>query len=77
MAAAGDGRRRAGVLGGVAGGVSGTGEQICWFHKAGNVLDKMPSKAKPMIREMWQAPPHGRSAPSRTKQHPDEQFILR
>ena len=38
----------------------GTGEQICWFHKAGNVLDKMPksvqSQAKTMIREMWQAP---------------------
>ena len=38
----------------------GTREQICWFHKAGNVLDKMPksvqSKAKAMIREMWQAP---------------------
>ena len=38
----------------------GTGEQICWFHKAGNVLDKMPksvqSKAKTMLREMWQAP---------------------
>ena len=39
---------------------AGTREQICWFHKAGNVLDKMPksvqSKAKTMIREMWQAP---------------------
>ena len=38
----------------------GTGEQICWFHKAGNVLDKMPksvqSKGKAMVREMWQAP---------------------
>lgn len=37
-----------------------TREQRCWFHKAGNVLDKMPksvqSKAKAMIREMWQAP---------------------
>ena len=39
---------------------AGTREQICWFHKAGNLLDKMPksvqSKAKTMIREMWQAP---------------------
>ena len=39
---------------------AGTGEQICWFHKSGNVLDKMPksvqSQAKTMIREMWQAP---------------------
>ena len=38
----------------------GTKEQRCWFHKAGNVLDKMPksvqSKAKAMVREMWQAP---------------------
>ena len=38
----------------------GTGEQICWFHKAGDVLDKMPksvqSKAKTVLREMWQAP---------------------
>ena len=37
-----------------------TEEQTCWFHKAGNVLDKMPrsvqSKANTMIREMWQAP---------------------
>ena len=37
-----------------------TKEQRCWFHKAGNVLDKMPksvqSKAKAMVREMWQAP---------------------
>ena len=37
----------------------GTKEQICWFHKSGNVLDKMPksvqSKATTMIREMWQA----------------------
>ena len=35
-------------------------EQTCWFHKAGNVLDKMPQsvqgRAKTMIREMWQAP---------------------
>ena len=34
---------------------AGTGEQICWFHKSGNVLDKMPksvqSQAKTMIRE--------------------------
>ena len=40
----------------------GSKEQICWFHKAGNVLDKMPksvqSKANTMIREMWQAPSH-------------------
>ena len=32
----------------------------CWFHKAGNVLDKMPKsvqgRAKTMIREMWQGP---------------------
>lgn len=38
----------------------GTREQTCWFHKAGNVLDKMPksvqSKGKAMIHEMWQAP---------------------
>ena len=38
----------------------GTEEQTCWFHKAGNVLDKMPqsvqSKATTMIREMWQTP---------------------
>ena len=38
----------------------GTQEQICWFHKSGNVLDKMPksvqSEATTMIREMWQAP---------------------
>jgi transposase-like protein len=38
----------------------GTKEQRCWFHKAGNVLDKMPKsvqgKAKAMVREMWQAP---------------------
>ena len=38
----------------------GTREQTCWFHKSGNVLDKMPksvqSKGKAMIREMWQAP---------------------
>ena len=38
----------------------GTEEQTCWFHKAGNVLDKMPQsvqgRAKTMIREMWQAP---------------------
>ena len=36
-----------------------TKEQACWFHKAGNVLDKMPQsvqgRAKTMIREMWQA----------------------
>ncbi|MBA7696731.1 IS256 family transposase ISPaac1 [subsurface metagenome] len=35
-------------------------EQRCWFHKSGNILDKlsksMQSKAKAMIREMWQAP---------------------
>ena len=39
---------------------AGTQEQICWFHKSGNVLDKMPksvqSQAKTMLREMWQAP---------------------
>lgn len=38
----------------------GCREQTCWFHKAGNILDKMPqsvqSKAKGMVREMWQAP---------------------
>jgi transposase-like protein len=38
----------------------GCQEQTCWFHKAGNVLDKMPKsvqgKAKVMLREMWQAP---------------------
>ncbi len=38
----------------------GTEEQTCWFHKAGNVLDKMPKsvqgRTKTMIREMWQAP---------------------
>ena len=38
----------------------GTEEQTCWFHKAGNVLDKMPKsvqgRAKTMIREMWQGP---------------------
>ena len=38
----------------------GTEEQTCWFHKAGNVLDKMPKsvqgRAKTMLREMWQAP---------------------
>ena len=38
----------------------GIREQRCWFHKSGNVLDKMPKsvrgKAKAMIREMWQAP---------------------
>lgn len=38
----------------------GTEEQTCWFHKAGNVLDKMPQsvqgRAQTMIREMWQAP---------------------
>jgi putative transposase len=37
-----------------------TREQRCWVHKSGNVVDKMPksvqSKAKDMIREMWQAP---------------------
>ena len=37
-----------------------TREQSCWFHKAGNPLDKMPksvqSKATTMIREMWQGP---------------------
>lgn len=37
-----------------------TEEPTCWFHRAGNVLDKMPksvqSKANTMIREMWQAP---------------------
>jgi len=37
-----------------------TGEQRCWFHKSGNILDKLPksvqSKARAMIREMWQAP---------------------
>ncbi len=36
------------------------GEQTCWFHKSGNVLDKLPksvqSKAKAMLRQMWQAP---------------------
>ena len=41
-------------------GYPGTREQTCWFHKAGNVLDKMPksiqSKGKAMVREMWQAP---------------------
>ena len=35
-------------------------EQTCWFHKAGNVLDKLPQavqgRAKTMLREMWQAP---------------------
>ena len=38
----------------------GTQEQICWFHKSGNVLDKMPksvqSQTKTMLRERWQAP---------------------
>ena len=38
----------------------GSKEQTCWFHKAGNILDKMPravqSKARTMVREMWQAP---------------------
>ena len=38
----------------------GSKEQTCWFHKSGNILDKMPksvqSKAKTMVREMWQAP---------------------
>ena len=38
----------------------GTQEQTCWFHKAGNVLDKMAKsvhgRATTMIREMWQAP---------------------
>ena len=37
-----------------------TREQRCWFHKSGNILDKLPksvqSKARAMIREMWQAP---------------------
>jgi len=37
-----------------------TQEQRCWFHKSGNILDKLPksvqSKARAMIREMWQAP---------------------
>jgi transposase-like protein len=37
-----------------------TQEQRCWVHKTANVLDKMPksvqSKAKAMIREMYQAP---------------------
>jgi transposase-like protein len=37
-----------------------TKEQRCWFHKSGNILDKLPksvqSKATAMIREMWQAP---------------------
>ena len=49
------------LLGGAAGVYPGTEEQTCcWFHKAGNVLDKMPKsvqgRAKTMIREMWQAP---------------------
>ncbi|HEC61020.1 MAG TPA: hypothetical protein ENI27_02070, partial [bacterium] len=37
-----------------------TREQRCWFHKSGNILDKFPksmqSKAREMVREMWQAP---------------------
>jgi len=36
-----------------------TREQGCWFHKNGNILDKLPksvqSKARAMIREMWQS----------------------
>ena len=40
--AAGDGGRRAGILGGATGGISGSaGTETCWFHNAGNVLDKM------------------------------------
>ena len=35
----------------------GCEEQTCWFHKSGNVLDKMPkavqSKAKATIHDMW------------------------
>ena len=46
----------------------GTEEQTCWFHKAGNVLDKMPQsvqgRAKTMIREMWQAPSLEQPAPT-------------
>jgi len=38
----------------------GCREQRCWFHKSGNVLDKMPKsvqgKAKSMLHQMWQAP---------------------
>ena len=36
-----------------------TCEQRCWFHKTGNVLNKMPksihAKAKVDIREIWMA----------------------
>jgi transposase-like protein len=37
-----------------------TRELRCWFHKSGNIVDKFPksvqSKAREMVREMWQAP---------------------
>ena len=49
-----------GILGGRREVYPGAEQQTCWFHKAGNVLDKMPtsvqSKANTMIQEMWQAP---------------------
>ena len=36
-----------------------TGEQRCWFHKAGNVLNAMPksvqAKAKGHLHDIWQA----------------------
>jgi len=28
-----------------------TGEQRCWFHKAGNVLSAMPKSAQPAARK--------------------------
>ena len=37
-----------------------TKQQRCWFHKMGNVLDKLPksllSKAKKQLQEIWMAP---------------------
>ncbi len=40
-----------------------TKEQRCWFHKMGNVLDKMPKsvqpKAKSLLQEMMNAPNRG------------------
>jgi transposase-like protein len=46
-------------------------EQRCWFHKTGNVLNKLPksiqSKAKGMLQEVWKAP--GRTEAKKAMAH--------
>ena len=55
------GRRwRPGLLEGARRGLSRHAHQRCWFHKTGNVLNKVPKSIQPAVkqdlREIWEAP---------------------